>query len=130
MSEIRATTISNAAGTGPATLTGQSAAKAWVKSNYTSGTPIIQNSLNVSSLGDFGLGQQNVNFTNSMSGSDVYAVVGSCDSTATEATARINFSTAGGSHTASSFRARLYNVYSVDQWADTGCHLTVEGDLA
>ena len=129
MSEIRATTISNAAGTGPATLTGQSAAKAWVKSNYTSGTPIIQNSLNVSSLGDFGLGRQEVNFTNSMSGSDVYAVIGSGDSTATEATARINFSTLVG-HTASSFQARLYNVYSVDGWADTGCHLTVEGDLA
>jgi enamine deaminase RidA (YjgF/YER057c/UK114 family) len=29
MSEIRATTISNAAGTGPITMTGQYAAKAW-----------------------------------------------------------------------------------------------------
>jgi len=35
MSEIRATTISNAAGTGPITLTGQSAAKAWVNFNGT-----------------------------------------------------------------------------------------------
>ncbi len=39
MSEIRATTISDAAGTGPITLTKQSAAKAWVSYNNNTATP-------------------------------------------------------------------------------------------
>ena len=66
MPEIRANTVSNAAGTGPVTLTGQSAAKAWV--NYSGqGTPSISDSFNVSSLTDNTTGQQTSNFTNSMS---------------------------------------------------------------
>ena len=63
MSEIRATTISNAAGTGPATLTGQSAAKAWVNFNATT-TLTIRNSLNTSSVTDNGVGNYHPNFAN------------------------------------------------------------------
>jgi hypothetical protein len=55
MSEIRATTISNAAGTGPITMTGQYAAKAWVNFNGT-GTVAIRESGNVSSITDGGVG--------------------------------------------------------------------------
>ena len=40
MSEIRATTISNAAGTGPITMTGQYAAKAWVNFNGIGPAPL------------------------------------------------------------------------------------------
>ena len=65
MSEIRATTISDAAGTGPITLTGQSAAKAWVNFNQ-SGTDTINNSLNVSSLTDSGTGLTYINFSSAM----------------------------------------------------------------
>ena len=65
MSEIRATTISDAAGTGPATLTGQYAAKAWVNFNGT-GTVAIRESGNVSSITDNGTGNYDVNFTTSM----------------------------------------------------------------
>lgn len=65
MSEIRATTISDAAGTGPATLTGQYAAKAWVNFNG-SGTIAARDSENVSSLTDNGAGNYTVNFSNSM----------------------------------------------------------------
>ena len=61
MSEIRATTISDAAGTGPITLTKQSASKMWV--NQDNGT-IINDSLNVSSLTDNGVGDYTENFTN------------------------------------------------------------------
>ena len=64
MSEIRATTISDAAGTGPITLTGQSAAKAWVNF-YGTGTAVINDSLNASSLYDNATGQFLVNFSSS-----------------------------------------------------------------
>ena len=57
MSEIRVTTtISDSAGTGPITLTGQSAAKAWVNFNG-NGTVSIEQSENISSLSDDGTGQ-------------------------------------------------------------------------
>ena len=66
MSEIRATTISDTAGTGPITLTKQSAAKAWVNFNGT-GTIAIRDSENVSSLTDNGTGAYSANLTNSFS---------------------------------------------------------------
>jgi hypothetical protein len=69
LSEIRADTISDAAGTGPITLTKQSAAKAWVNFNGT-GTIAVRDSLNVSSLTDSATGDYLVNFTNNMSNSD------------------------------------------------------------
>jgi hypothetical protein len=65
LSEIRATTISDAAGTGPITLTGQSAAKAWVNFNQ-AGTDTINNSFNVSSLTDSGTGLTYINFSSAM----------------------------------------------------------------
>ena len=65
MSEIRATTISNAAGTGPITMTGQYAAKAWVNFNGTS-TVAIRDGGNVSSITDNATGDYTVNFTAAM----------------------------------------------------------------
>ena len=65
MSEIRANTISDAAGTGPVTLTGQYAAKAWVNFNGT-GTVAIRESGNVSSITDNTTGDYAVNFTTAM----------------------------------------------------------------
>jgi len=62
MSEIRAATVSNLAGTGPVTLTGQYAAKAWVNFNGT-GTVAIGASGNVSSITDNGTGLYTINFT-------------------------------------------------------------------
>jgi hypothetical protein len=76
LSEIRANTVSDAAGTGPATLTGQYAAKAWVNFNGT-GTVAIRESGNVSSLTDYASGQYGVNFSNSFSSIN-YSVCGSC----------------------------------------------------
>ena len=69
MSEIRATTISDAAGTGPIALTGQSAAKAWVNFNGT-GTIATRDSFNVSSLGDDGTGLYNYNTTSALDNSN------------------------------------------------------------
>ena len=65
MSEIRATTISDAAGTGPVTLTKQSAAKAWVNFNGT-GTIAARDSYNVASLTDNGTGSYAYNLTSAM----------------------------------------------------------------
>lgn len=53
--------------------------RAWVNFNAASGTPVIQKSGNVSSIGDRGAGQFTINFTTAMS--DVnYAMVGSVES--------------------------------------------------
>ena len=65
MSEIRVTTISNAAGTGPVTLTKQHAAKAWL--NYDQNANSINESFNVSSVTDNSTGHFTKNYTNSMS---------------------------------------------------------------
>jgi len=75
MSEIRATTISDLAGTGPATLTGQYAAKAWVNFNGT-GTVAIRESANVASITDNGTGDYTLNYTSALADAN-YAVVGS-----------------------------------------------------
>ena len=64
MSDIRAGTISDAAGTGPITLTGQSAAKAWVNFNGT-GTVAIRESFNVGSVTDLATGSYQPQFTDS-----------------------------------------------------------------
>jgi hypothetical protein len=74
LSEIRATTISDTAGTGPATLTGQYAAKAWANWNG-SGTVAIRGSGNLSSITDTGTGTYTVNFTTAFSDTN-YAVTG------------------------------------------------------
>ena len=64
MSEIRATTISDAAGTGPITLTGQSAAKAWARYDGASNSV---SSFNISSLVDDGTaGNTTASFTSNM----------------------------------------------------------------
>ena len=73
MSDIRANTISDAAGTGPITLTGQSAAKVWVSYNGT-GTVAIRASLNVSSLTDNATGQQTVSYTNNFAAEGEYSI--------------------------------------------------------
>ena len=65
MSEIRATTISDAAGTGPIALTKQSAAKAWA--NYSQTGSSINGSFSVSSITDSSTGTFSVNMTNAFS---------------------------------------------------------------
>jgi hypothetical protein len=65
MSDLRVGTISDAAGTGPVTLTGQYAAKAWVNFNGT-GTVAIRESGNVTSITDNGTGNYTVNFTTAL----------------------------------------------------------------
>jgi len=73
LSDIRANTISDAAGTGPITLTGQSAAKAWASFNGTASPLSLEDSFNTSSLTDNGAGNHHVNFTNNMNNAYYYA---------------------------------------------------------
>jgi len=73
LSDIRANTISDAAGTGPIDLYKQSAAKAWINFNGT-GTVAIRDSLNVSSLTDNGVGIYRVAHSSALATSS-YAVV-------------------------------------------------------
>lgn len=94
MSEIRATTISDAAGTGPIALTKQSAAKAWVNFNGT-GTIAIRDSQGVSGLVDNGTGDYTSNFTSSFSAVDYTGTTSSSWDTVTSGV--LNFNRAVGS---------------------------------
>ena len=64
MSEIRANSISAANGTGPVTLTKQSAAKAWL--NYDQNSDSVNESFNVSSVLNNTTGHFTKNYTNAM----------------------------------------------------------------
>jgi len=78
MSEIRATTISDAAGTGPITLTKQQAAKAWV--NYVAdGTQSINDSFNIASITDSGVGLTLATLSSSMLNDNYCATTGAWD---------------------------------------------------
>ena len=70
MSELRADTITASNGTGPVTLTKQSAAKQWAKFTVSA---VLSDSENTSSITDTASGNFEVNFTNNM-GNANYAV--------------------------------------------------------
>jgi len=116
LSEIRADTISDAAGTGPIALTKQSAAKAWVAH---SSTPSINGSYNVASLTDNAAGNFDINLINAMANVN-YSIPSSCESGA-----RIS-STQDVS--ASEFNIVYFNVAGVQE--DRGGSAEVLGDLA
>ena len=118
MSEIRATTISDAAGTGPVTLTKQSAAKAWINFNG-SGTVATRNSFNTSSLTDLGTGRYRITYTNSMSGN--YSTTSSGNTGAPNIY--------GGEDIAASFGTYVTN-YSGTLSDIANILYTVQGDLA
>jgi len=63
LSEIRVTTVSDTAGTGPVTLTKQHAAKAWAD---IASAGSLDDSFNVSSLGDDGTGDRSINLSSAM----------------------------------------------------------------
>jgi len=65
MSELKIATLSDKAGTGPVTLTGQVAVKAWGNLNGL-GAIAYRNSFNISSVTDNGTGDYTHTFTNPM----------------------------------------------------------------
>jgi hypothetical protein len=126
LSEIRVTTVSDTAGTGPVTLTKQSAPKAWVSYTTDSSTS-ISGSFNISSLTDVDTGYTGISFTNNMS-NDNYSVAG----VAGLAAHRMRVDILGGS-SANPQAAQFYFYVSDnggtnrDATANTG---VVTGDLA
>ena len=96
-SVLNVDTIADKAGTGPVGLTKQSAAKVMAGVTLSGGTPVLNQSLNVSSLTDTGTGEVTYNFSSAFSGSD-YSSVGCTNNTgsvrtvvtAVEATTSVN----------------------------------------
>ena len=124
MSEIRATTISDLAGTGPATLTGQYAAKAWVNFNGT-GTVAIRESGNVSSITDNATGGYSVNFTNAMADAN-YGTLAVSGSTGRENASMNTWS----NQTTTQTRAWNTNQYSNFAADMALISVSIHGDLA
>ena len=133
MSEIRATTISDLAGTGPATLTGQYAAKAWVNFNGT-GTVAIRQSGNVSSLTDHEPGNYTINFTSAMANSN-YSFAGGVNAITGGGTSQAAFfseySTAGPTltRTTTGFRGWSLSV-GLSNFDGFSENVNIFGDLA
>ena len=132
LSEIRVTTISDTAGTGPVTLTKQSAAKSFI--NHFEGTT-INGSFNTSSLTDHGTGDHSHSFINNHN--DIYyAATGSVisDSTVQTNTSTHSVITAGGGtstcvHSTSALRYKVIHMSNTakdHQMVQTVTH----GDLA
>jgi len=76
LSDIRANTISDAAGTGPIDLYKQSAAKAW--SNHNPSVGSIRDSFNISSITDLSTAADTLSFSSAMSSAD-YGVSGTAN---------------------------------------------------
>ena len=106
MSTIKATTLSDLAGTGPVTLTGQFASKVFCQYDN-SGTATTVISGNVSSVTDSTTGKHIINLTTNMSAADTGAVVGSANNSYT--TWAINYIHAGSLTSASACHVAIHD---------------------
>jgi hypothetical protein len=126
MSEIRTNTVSNAAGTGPVTLTGQVAAKA--RYNYNQATNTIAGSFNLSSITDVSTGQHDPSFTSAFSTTGSMAAAGSVG---TPTTNGLNW---GINDNSLAFQTTTFRVITADMNNSLGdaalCLGIVHGDLA
>lgn len=122
MSDLKVNTISDAAGTGPATLTKQSAAKAWWK--YTQTVPVVNDSFNISSITDLAIGVPELNMTNSMASVNYVFQGGACTTTND-----VFIPGAATGLTISTFRYWTYGA-STGTTVDNITLGTVHGDLA
>jgi len=126
LSEIRVTTISDTAGTGPVTLTKQHAAKAWVNFNG-GGTIAARDSFNVASLTDDAAGRYTVNISNNMANDDFAALNYTSGSTSSSQTAFNNHFLGGNGNAVGSFKISAYS----SSFEDSDVVMaTVHGDLA
>ena len=125
MSDLKVTTISDLAGTGPVTLTKQSASKAWVNFDGT-GTAAINDSFNVASAVDGGTGSYAMNFSSIMSNSKY---------TVTSIDSRNGLSTGGNRSIQGAFAVAagsygISNVYDASVFDDGTLMMQINGDLA
>ena len=123
MSTLKADTIQNTSG-GAATLTKQSAAKAWLNSDHT--TNAISSSFNYSSFTDINTGDSTLAFTSNMSGASTsYSLNG----TATNNSASSNTWSRFYSITAGGYSVRRgYGTTTEFDWSI--CMDQAHGDLA
>ena len=132
MSEIRVTTISDAAGTGPVTLTKQIAPKSFV--NHNAGTA-IGDSFNVTSLVDYGTGYHQHSFTSAHSSKN-YASSGSVIGDSSNQVSGNTYSFIGGANSASNSvhtanALRYSTIHHAGSGNDHGMvQLITVGDLA
>ena len=124
MSELRANTISDTAGTGPVTLTKQIAAKAWC--NVDRSAASIRDSFNISGVTDNGTGDFTQSFTSSFANDD-YATgaVTANNGSGTSATSMAN----AGYWTTGSHRWESW-YYNSTKYDDTYAQNVYVGDLA
>ena len=132
MSEIRANTISNAAGTGPIDLYKQSAAKAFMLFNGYSGVNSIDVSLNISSVTDDGAGNYISNFSSAMDATAKYAIAVCSNDLSWGAKQTEAGSNGGTTRTASSVTLRTFSGSGSTSNASDAqrSSLLVHGDLA
>ena len=123
MSDIRANTISDAAGTGPIALTKQSAAKACAFINQLSGNT-VDNSFNVASFSDLGTGNGTVNLTNAMVSATQVSQLTSYRS------GTIDISGNSGLSMTSSLSVKVVTKTSSGVVGDIEYGMTLHGDLA
>jgi hypothetical protein len=130
LSEIRANTISDAAGTGAVTLTKQSAAKAWVNFNGT-GTIAARDSFNVASLTDNGTGDYTVNFTSAMSDGNYAPSVSTSAAFGVAAIFNTSFANASGAEAAPTASALRSSFGDTTAYRDPNyVSQVIHGDLA
>ena len=124
MSEIRATTISDAAGTGPITLTKQSAAKAWLFYNGSGNS--VRDSFNVASVTDNATGDFTKNMTSAFATANYTAVASSGTAASDHRLVTPNFN-AAPTTTATRMRVHYNSSTATD---DNYISSTSHGDLA
>lgn len=125
MSELRVDLVSNRPGTGPASLRGQWASRAFMNLNGT-GTVSIRKSGNTSSVTDGGVGSYTQNFTAAFNAADYAVTAGAEDA------AGANASAAGDSNGRTVSANRIIDTTTNTRAAiDVLHHMTsVFGDLA
>ena len=133
MSTLKADTIQSTGG-GAATLTKQSAAKAWVNFNGT-GTIAVRESFNTSGITDEGTGHYSTSFTNALTNAD-YVVAGTAMFSVANNAHSISYGDNNGANgeqpTASRYEVLTSYVYgsAVSSQDCTRVQLQTSGDLA
>lgn len=123
-SELRVTTLSNATGDGPATLTQQSAARAWCA--WDNDTNDINDSLNYSSFTDDGTANRTLTMTNAFSSTNI-CLASSVGAVAGNPSNRNHACTV---ESTSSTKSEFYDAANGQVDTDDFCGITVHGDLA
>jgi hypothetical protein len=112
MSELRTDTITASDGTSPVTLTGQTAAKAWVNFNGT-GTAAIRESANVSSITDNGTGDYTVSFTTAITDAN-YSYIGAAQAFGIDNGPMVDMYYGASSTTSARFRVFAQSTSAMD----------------